>query len=289
MYGDAPTITPEPPGSFKPVIYFMTLGALAARPAGGRMGSVTPLLIHVPHASDLISEGERADFSVSEGELGAARRLLTDWFTDELYADGADPEDVVAAPASRLVVDVERFEEDAREPCAKSGMGAVYVSTPWGAPLRRVSDERREQLLAAHYRPHHQRLDEAARIRLARFGRCVVLDAHSFPTLALPTQSDFSPPPEIGIGAEPGHTPPALLAHAVGFFEARGFKVGVNTPFSGAMVPSAFLGRDARVTSVMVEVRRDLYMDEAACARNSGFGRIREVLTEFRSTLSAVR
>lgn len=254
---------------------------------GGQGGVVIPLLLHVPHASNLIPASEKGDFLVSEEVLDRERLRLTDWFTDELYSQGADPEDVVAARVSRLVVDVERYEDDAREPCAKVGMGATYVRTTDGLVLRSLSPERRAALLEAHYRPHHRRLDEAARLRLERFGRCLVLDAHSFPSRALPTQTDFGDPPEIGLGAEPGHTPAALLNGAVAFFRARGFKVGVNVPFSGAMVPSAFLGRDARVSAIMVEVRRDLYMDESTGLRHAGFARIRDVLTEFRGALSA--
>lgn len=248
---------------------------------------MTPLLLHIPHASDLIPASEKGGFLVSEGVLARERLRLTDWFTDGLFGQGADPEDVIAAQVSRLVVDVERFEDDAREPCAKVGMGATYVSTTDGLGLRSLSPERREALLEAHYRPHHRRLDDAARQRLERFGRCVVLDAHSFPSRALPTQRDFGDPPEIGLGTEPGHTPTALLNEAEAFFRAHGFKVGVNVPFSGAMVPSAFLGRDARVSAIMVEVRRDLYMDESTGLRGPDFARIRDVLTEFRRTLSA--
>ena len=248
---------------------------------------MSPLLLHIPHASDLIPPLERADFSVSEEVLTLERLRLTDWFTDELYSQGTDPEDLVAAEVSRLVVDVERFEDDAREPCARVGVGAIYMRTTDGEALRSLSPERRTALIDAHYHPHHRRLNEAARIRLERFGLCMVLDAHSFPSRPLPTQPDFGDPPEIGLGTEPGHTPTALLRRAERFFRARGFKVGVNVPFSGAMVPSAFLGRDARVGAIMVEVRRDLYMDESTGLRNAGFGRIRDVLTELRGALSA--
>ena len=278
---------PRRPGEFQISYLIYDASAAGTLRHGGQGGGVPPPLLHIPHASNLIPASEKGDFLVSEEVLDRERLRLTDWFTDELYSQGADPEDVVAARVSRLVVDVERYEDDAREPCAKVGMGATYVRTTDGLVLRSLSPERRAALLEAHYRPHHRRLDEAARLRLERFGRCLVLDAHSFPSRALPTQSDFGDPPEIGLGAEPGHTPAALLNGAVAFFRARGFKVGVNVPFSGAMVPSAFLGRDARVSAIMVEVRRDLYMDESTGLRHAGFARIRDVLTEFRGALSA--
>jgi predicted N-formylglutamate amidohydrolase len=39
--------------------------------------------------------------------------------------------------------------------------------------------------------------------------------------------------------------------------------VGLNEPFIGTHVPLKQYGTDQRVKSVMIEIRRDLYMDEA--------------------------
>ena len=246
---------------------------------------MTPLLVHLPHDATAIPPDAQADFLLSAEELRAECLRLTDRHTAALYADGLAPADLVRAEVSRLVVDVERFADDAREPCAQVGMGATYVRTADGRPLRRLTPERRAELMARHYWPHHRALDEAAAARLARFGRCVVLDAHSFPTGPLPTQFDFGPAPEIGVGTQPGHTPPALRDLAVGFFRAQGYDVGVDIPFRGAMVPNACFGREPRLWSVMIEVRRDLYMDETTGAPHAGFARTQAALTEFRARL----
>jgi N-formylglutamate amidohydrolase len=140
--------------------------------------------------------------------------------------------------------------------------------------------------MARYYWPHHRALDAAAAARLARFGRCLVLDAHSFPTGPLPTQLAFGPSPEIGVGTQSGHTPPELRELVVGFFGDSGYDVGVDVPFSGAMVPNSCFGREPRLWSVMIEVRRDLYMDEATGERHKGFARTQAVLAEFRGVLA---
>ncbi len=246
---------------------------------------MTPLLVHVPHDATIIPPDERRDFLLSEEELRAESLRLTDAHTAALYAEGLPPEDFVRAEVSRLVVDVERFADDAQEPCARVGMGATYVRTSDGRPLRALTPARRAELMTRHYWPHHRALDEAAAARLARFGRCVVLDAHSYPTGPLPTQLASGPSPEIGVGTQPGHTPPALRDLAVGFFRAHGYSVGVDVPFSGSMVPDACFGREPRLWSVMIEVRRDLYMDEATGAPHAGFARTQATLTEFRAEL----
>ena len=48
-----------------------------------------------------------------------------------------------------------------------------------------------------------------------------------------------------------------------------------------------FYGRDARVQSVTIEVRRDLYVDGLTGERLPGFATVWRVLTEFRAPLEA--
>jgi N-formylglutamate amidohydrolase len=247
---------------------------------------MTPLLLHLPHDSTVIPPCDRADYLISAADLDQEQLRLTDWHTAALYAEGVPAADLVQAEVSRLVVDVERFADDRLERCSAFGMGATYVQTCDGRPLRVLSPERRTELLDRYYWPHHHRLNEAAAERLTRFGRCVILDAHSFPTGQLPTQVGFSAPLEIGVGTQPGHTSPELRALAEDFFRAQGFVVGVDIPFSGAIVPNRFFGTEPRVQSLMIEVRRDLYMDESTGARHDGFARIQAVLTEFRAELA---
>jgi len=247
---------------------------------------MTPILVHLPHDSNVIPTVKHADFLISEVDLRRELLRLTDWHTAALYAEGVPVSDIVSAEVSRLVVDVERFADDRLERCAAVGMGATYVKTFDGRPLRTLSPERRTELLDRYYWPHHRRLNEAAAERLARFGQCVILDAHSFPTGQLPTQVGFSAPLEIGIGTQPGHTSPELRALAEDFFSAHGFTVGVDIPFSGAIVPNRYFGKEFRVQSLMIEVRRDLYMDESTSERHDGFTRIQAVLTDFRAELA---
>ncbi|MEY3851723.1 MAG: hypothetical protein RI910_703 [Verrucomicrobiota bacterium] len=247
---------------------------------------MTPLLLHLPHDSTVIPPADRADYLISAADLAQEQLRLTDWHTAALYAEGAPANSIVRAEVSRLVVDVERFADDRLERCSAFGMGATYVQTCDGRPLRTLSPERRAELLDLYYWPHHRRLDEAAAERLAHFDRCVILDAHSFPTGQLPTQVGFSAPLEIGVGTQPGHTSPALQALGENFFRAHGFTVGVDIPFSGAIVPNRFFGTEPRVQSLMIEVRRNLYMDESTGERHGGFARIQAVLAEFRTELA---
>lgn len=246
-----------------------------------------PLFLHLPHAATEIPPACRADFLVPDADLAAERLRLTDWFTDELFGTGWPPERTWRAPVSRLVVDVERFRDDAREPCAVVGMGAVYARGTRGQVLRTVAPARRELLLETYYDPHHRRCSGDAAHALATAGGCLVLDAHSYPSVALPTEPVGRRRPEIGLGTDPRHTPPALLELAEGFFRARGFVVAVDEPYAGAFVPTGFFGVEPRIRALMVEVRRDLYMDEATGAKHAGFAAVQAALLDFRAALAA--
>jgi N-formylglutamate amidohydrolase len=66
-----------------------------------------------------------------------------------------------------------------------------------------------------------------------------------------------------------------------------GYSVEENRPYEGALVPMEFYEKkDHRVTSIMVEVNRSLYMDESAGTKTSTFDIIRE---QIRSLLSSIR
>lgn len=218
---------------------------------------------------------------------------LVDHYTDELFLKGPPAvaaDDAVVATVCRLVVDCERFADDAAEPAAAVGMGACYVATTEGGVLRELTPDRRDALLSAHYHPHHARLDELAQRALDSHGRCVILDCHSFPVEPLPTQTDMlDVSPEICVGTDPRHTSPKLRDLVVGHFVECGFgSVLVDQPFRGALVPNRFYGKDERVESVMVEIRRDLYMDEATREKcQEGFARVQNALTSLRALLQS--
>lgn len=246
-----------------------------------------PLQLHLPHASTVIPSDRLQDYIVNSADLAREQLRLTDWFTDELYATGWPERDLWRAPVSRLVVDVERHRADDAEPCARVGMGAVYERGTQGQVLRTPSPALRELLLKTYYDPHHARCAAQTAAVLATARRCVILDAHSYPSVALPTEPAGVTRPEIGLGLDGFHTPPALAAESLAFFQARGLEVGLNTPYQGSFVPTVYWGSEPRVETIMVEVRRDLYLNEATGTKSPGFLKIQQVLTDYRTLLAA--
>jgi N-formylglutamate deformylase len=234
------------------------------------------MILHIPHASRVVPEDAREQIVLSDGDLDAELTLITDAFTDELFFwPGAT---TVRFPISRLVVDVERFLDDADEPMSRVGMGMIYTRTAYGHRLRRtLRPHETRHLVSKCYEPHHRTLLAAVEDELAQHGRALIVDCHSFPSQPLPCDEDQSMPrPDVCIGTDPFHTPAALVRIAAQSFHEIGYSVGIDRPYTGSVVPMAFYKQDRRVASLMIEVNRALYMDELRGTKTGRFDTIQE-------------
>ena len=220
-------------------------------------------IFHVPHASTAFPPGEREKLLLGDADLSEELLRLTDTGTDRIFLPAMGEGDLaVVFPWSRLLVDVERFREHGREPMAARGMGAVYERTSVGRPLR-PSGVDPEPLLARYYDPHHHRLAAATASMIAAHGHAIIIDCHSFPTRPLPCDLDQNPErPQVCLGIDPFHTPEWLVECLEEVLLRHGLGCRRDEPYAGTMVPLEYLGRDERVLSVMIELRRDLYMEE---------------------------
>ena len=150
------------------------------------MKNDSPILLHIPHASVHIPKEERSRFCLPD--LDEELIQMTDRYCDELFAGY----DGVVFPVSRLVCDPERFRDDAQESMSRIGMGAVYTKSSSGEPLRRITAEEREGLLRRYYDPHHRRLTAAVDAKLQTYGRCLIVDGHSFHPAPLSYELDIA-------------------------------------------------------------------------------------------------
>ncbi len=240
------------------------------------------MILHIPHASTHIPANVRARFNINDAGLERELLVSTDWFTDELFdVDGATR---VVHPVSRLVVDPERFADDALEPMASKGRGVIYTRTVEGTRLREDPESmERQRLLDAYYHPHHQLLEDAVTRELKEKGAALIIDCHSYSSFATRAdQIEGGFRPQFGICTDPFHTPADLTQKCSDYFTRAGYSVGINTPFSGTIVPLKHYGKDLRVNSIMIEVRRDLYMDEASGRKNGRFMKIRSLIQNMR-------
>ena len=224
----------------------------------------------------------RTTLRLSDEELERELFLMTDWFTDELFAIPGSEAVTVRFPVSRLVLDPERFLDDSMEAMAARGMGVIYTRTSSGAILRDdPTPIERSDLIGRFYAPHHAALSDAVDSALKSNGQCLIIDCHSFPTRPLPYEQDQRlERPEICLGKDAFHTPNWLVEIARNLICGFGFKVEINRPFSGALVPSKHLGREPSVLAIMLELKRKIYMNELTGAKLPGFLRVAEALKD---------
>ena len=235
------------------------------------------MIFHIPHSSKYIPAEERAAIILSDDELARELIVMTDFCADELFLPCMKTGDeAIVFPVSRLVLDPERFIDDEKEPMSDVGMGVVYTRTSQKTPLRTsLEQSEKERFISTYYEPHHQRLNEAARKELKREGRALIIDCHSFPSMPLPYEEDPDPDsPDICIGSDPYHTPPEMVQSITDMAEKLHLSVKENSPFAGSMVPSKFYEKDKRVQSIMIEINRKLYMDEATGQKTSDFSTV---------------
>ncbi len=233
----------------------------------------SPVLLHVPHSSRAIPPSVREGILLDDQALAAELGHITDAHTAELATAAARLSHVTpwqfVNRLSRLVVDPERFPDE-REEMLAVGMGAVYTQTTHREPLRPNSFDPRP-LVAQYFQPYAQAMTDAVADRLAATGRAVVIDVHSYPTerLAYELHGD-GPRPAVCLGTDAFHTPPELIDLAATAFADFG-GTGIDSPFAGTYVPLAHYGKDPRVSALMIEIRRDVYMQEPGGPTGPGF------------------
>ena len=244
-----------------------------------------PLLANIPHSSIYVPSSVRSSLALSENDLHTELLKMTDWFVDDLFSGVSRSGGVIVKySVSRLVVDPERFEDDEKELMSSKGMGVIYTKTHDGGRLRRhvPSGMERDDLLNRYYRPYHKAIQDEAQAMLDSFDRCFILDCHSFPSKPLPYElAQGGNRPNICLGTDPFHTPENLIETIQEFFQKHNLSTALNTPFEGTYVPLRYLGQDKRVSSLMIEVNRKLYMDEATGERSRRFQDMTEIFGEF--------
>jgi len=237
------------------------------------------MIFHIPHSSTYIPDEYQSLFYLNEEELERELLLMTDSHTEKLFSLAVTEEDsIIVFPVSRLLVDPERFPEDEQEEMSQVGMGAIYSKTHSGMPLK-DAERNREELLDRYYKLHHEILTERVAQSLSATGQALIIDCHSFPQYPLAYEFNQSPlRPQICIGTDEFHTPQRLIRVLTEVFSAAGFNVGMNKPFAGSIVPLQHYQNTSEVSSVMIEIRRDTYMDEATGLISDKFEDVQQLI-----------
>lgn len=230
------------------------------------------VLIHAPHGGKQIPDLAYGSLIIDPEELSAEILAMTDSHTGQMaldvsahaFAYGKQRKNsaVFRNLTSRLVVDPERFPDE-REEMNAVGMGAVYTHGSRRQQIRVDHPAIAQRLIKLYFTPYANSLEHQVDGLLKRFNRASIVDLHSYASKALPYElHGDGERPQICLGFDDFHVIPAQVKMVTEIFEEAGYEVSQNTPFAGTYVPLKHYGSDARVSSLMFEIRRDMYMDE---------------------------
>lgn len=244
-------------------------------------------VVHLPHSATTIPADLRETLRLSDEELAQELVVMTDSFTDELFAVSSPAVTAIRFPVSRLVVDPERRLDDSLEPMAARGMGVIYERTSGGRRMREpLMPAERQALIDRLYVPHHRALEASIEQVLDESCACLLLDCHSFPSRPLPCDRDqMTDRPDFCLGTRRSNTPEWLAGKARSFLESRRFTVALNRPYTGVLVPTRFIRSSPPVTALMIEVNRSLYMDERSGSKLGTFDDTAETIQDLVHTL----
>lgn len=237
------------------------------------------ILVHIPHSSYIIPNKYKNLFYLKGVELFQEQLKMSDSYTDELFNIKGIQRHIF--PISRLVCDVERFRNEEDEEMTMQGMWVCYTKTSDYKPLKKVTKGHKKEILKQYYDKHHSSFEEKIEKILKRYNQCLIIDAHSFSSKPLPYELHAQTfRPDVCIGTDNFHTPKEITEYFYNAFTDLGYKVGINNPFCGTIVPLKFYRKNKNVNSIMLEINRSLYMNELTGKKNQNFEKIQNEIKQ---------
>ncbi|MGA9853841.1 MAG: N-formylglutamate amidohydrolase [Gammaproteobacteria bacterium] len=244
-----------------------------------------PLLVSIPHTGTYVPDAIVADFA-SDYIRGLP---MTDWHLHHLYdflpALGAT---TIHATYSRFVADLNRPPDNKPLYPGRFETGFVARQTFWGdeiyrAPPSQEEIHRRRILVHA---PYHAKLQELIQSKIMRFGRVVLIDAHSVASRANLMHGPLTG--EIYLGDRDRRSCASWLVDSVEHcFREAGLHVTRNNPYKGGYITEHY-GAMQQVEALQIEMCERVYMDEAAPAGALSHPRFKRAKASVRVVLEAV-
>ena len=234
-------------------------------------------VFHVPHDGSTFPAELMQSVCIPEEDFLMYHRLMRDSEIRKVIPDSyRDPRNTCCFEVSRLLCDVERFigPEEIME---GYGMGFCYERAFDGRRIKTVSDALKEKTLR-YYQEHHERMDLFCR----QHERVTVFDIHSYSDEIVPKNFlvEDRVTPDICIGTDSRYTPPELAEMVQARFEAAGFTVELNYPYSGCYIPDAVLAGavSCDCTGIMLEFHKRIYFGQCGIPSPGKLAKIRDIL-----------
>ncbi|HEV2673635.1 MAG TPA: N-formylglutamate amidohydrolase [Aliidongia sp.] len=242
-----------------------------------------PLVVASPHSGDHYP----AEFLAASRLDALTLRKSEDCFVDEICALAPSlGAPLLRALFPRAFVDCNRepweldplmFEDalpdfvNRQSPRVAVGLGTIARLVADGEAIYRhkLRFADAEARIAAFYRPYHAALGALIDETVAEFGACVLVDAHSMPSIgAGPGPARARRRVDIVLGDRMGSAcHPLVIETAELVLRDRGYQVIRNTPYAGGFTTRHYGRPDDGRHALQIELNRALYMDERTLVR----------------------
>ena len=228
-----------------------------------------PVLLHVPHSGlEGFHDASDIDAGIICREMTTLADIDTDWIA-RLAAERFDGEPyLLRSEMTRMECDVERYP-DSREEMNSVGMGVIYSKGINGDrlytsdPSQGVVDNR----MGGLYIPYHASFRDMTSEIVEKFGFAIILDIHSYSRRPLGYElHKDGERPQICVGTN-GHDDTRLMR---GILSGCRWSTAFNGAFSGSITPQG-MDDDPKVHSVMLEIRKDTYLDDDGDGLRPGY------------------
>jgi N-formylglutamate amidohydrolase len=263
---------------------------------------IIPFVFASPHSGT-----NYAPTFIAASRLDAiALRRSEDSFIDDLYAAAPDcGAPLLKALFPRAFVDPNReaYELDPRmfvdqlpkyvnasSPRVFAGLGTVPRVVTNGDEIyqNKISFEEAKQRIESCYFPYHATLQSLIDETKSQFGKCVLIDCHSMPSIGGPMDDDRgNQRVDVVLGNKHGEAcSPDLINFVETHFKSLGMIVRRNHPYAGGYTTRHYGAPETNVHALQIEVNRALYMDEETIMRNSGFDDLKSKISSLINALS---
>lgn len=233
-------------------------------------------------------------------------RRSEDSFVEEIFASAVDlgaplvhalfPRAYLDANREPYELDPDMFEEplpphvNTRSLRVAGGLGTIArvvadATEIYSKPLSFAEAERR---IADLYMPFHEALTSLLQDTHKTFGHAILIDCHSMPSVAGPTDEDRGHErPDIVLGDRYGTScNPRLTEEAERILQQLGYSVSRNNPYAGGFNTEHYGQPQRGLHALQIEINRALYMNEARMERSKGFVQLKRDMAVFVAELA---
>lgn len=248
----------------------------------------SPLMLSFPHSGEFYPDDFGYDPALTYEQID----FPNDKYVDELFGAAKTLDlSTIKANFPRSYIDVNRHQHDIDVDMLEDGEdwygrllpGSVAVGAtlfwskagPHDIYARKLSCAEIKGRLARFFVPYHQTMTKMIEDIRARHGCAYIVDCHSMTRFDSALRGGKERP-EIDIGTRRGGScAPDLAEKLAELFAARGYDVGINRRYIGGEITLRYGWPEIEQHILQVELRRDLYLNEATRARSEDFLKVK--------------